>query len=216
MCLGIFEIATAAYFTGTDGAVPEEGPKYKDLRPVALVSILYIVVLMMQLGTHWHYKSGLHFVEDQNPQLRTLLDRIVGNTIEYRGIFMVAMWTNAIFVNPAMAARIGAEYAALTYVYSFVYGWYGSMCCPIGFCSVTRMGMIGWLWICCFFKLAFGLDYQKIAESYGFPGLLVAAFIAVFGNNIGVMAIGSMPYFSVAKKGVEWDKKYEESRVQDV
>merc|ERR1712107_37462 len=56
MCLGILEITTAAYLTGTSAAASADAwPKPKVLYPVALVSIVYMVIYISHIGNHWQY-----------------------------------------------------------------------------------------------------------------------------------------------------------------
>ena len=70
------------------------------------------MIYISHIGQHWHYgmanPKNYTTVENWNPQLRDLVDRITGNTIEWRCPFLVGLWVNALFVNPAMAAHVGA------------------------------------------------------------------------------------------------------------
>ena len=50
------------------------------------------------------------------------VDRVVANTHEQQGPFLVSLWLFALFVSPAYATGLGAAYVGLRAVYPFLLG----------------------------------------------------------------------------------------------
>lgn len=100
--------------------------------PIAVTAayflLWYVLLLGLQRGLKYRLKDeyearGEAFDRYFGQDRRMLaVDRLVANTHEQMGPFLVALWLHALFVSPQRAAWLGAAYVVLRALYPLLLG----------------------------------------------------------------------------------------------
>lgn len=214
--LTIFIAFTSAIILGAvvSRTVPESAlgdafPTQKELRGVAVVTIVYNLMLYMFYST----QVNLSLVamngkpEGHKEAAKRIGDRSVGNTLEQAWPFMAAMWLHALFVNYQQAQLLGWIYVGFRALYVFFYGFYGTFSTLCEITTQWNYNIVTYLSFAVVYKCLDGRDFYAQVHAKS-PWLMIPVFLGCFVAQFLILGLlGLLPSIIIAK-GVDWEKAY--------
>jgi len=197
-------------------AVGDAFPTQVALRPVAVVTVAFMIMLYMlystQVAMNLVHKKGL--TAKLFDQGKLIADRGVINTLEQAWPFLAGMWLHAIFVNPSQAQLLGWLYILFRAPYVIFYGFYGTFNTLCELSTQANYIIVVYLSFAVMVKCLSGNDlYTKVHEKS--PWLMILVFIAMWIlQNLVLGLTGIIPSFVIVN-GVKWESGYEEEEYDE-
>lgn len=161
----------------------------KSVKMTILATIIYFFVFYQLLGEQTALKVIL---KSTNEAAHQTADRIVFNTLEQMGPYLVLNWLFTIYVDADLGGRFGILYAILVVFYAVGYTWYGHFTVCVEISTQPRYIMIMYM-ASALVRAAFLPDKPtlKAVLPSSWASLSVLLFIAEFLFTIpGWMVLG--------------------------
>lgn len=207
--LGTALVGIALVITGPGGSTGDQFPGIADLRSLAVVTGVWVIVWYTLLGN----QVAVRFVEgkpkEEAAAAAHIALRAVVNSLEQSLPFLVLIWLHAIFVNPRTSVPLAWIFVVCRFFYPFAYGMYGQMSSAVEIPQQICYVDIYYLLYALLYKCCSGNDLHSAVMSISPVLIFVVAFLAGAGVLLTFLGL-TIPANLVIYAGVKWDQEYEE------
>lgn len=120
-------------------AAISNGCSIESVKLTILATILYFGIFYGFLGQ----QTALNVIlKSTNKTANRTAERIVLNTVEQRGPFLVFTWLFTVYIDAGLGGRLGLLYAVATLLYAFEYAYYDHFTCLVDVSTQPRYTMI--------------------------------------------------------------------------
>lgn len=191
---------------GPGAAVGDAFPAAAELKGVAVVTAVYMMMWYIFLGNQVGIKFTQGLAPEVADQAKLIADRTVINTMEQAFPFLSLLWLHAIFVNPETARLLGWIYVLFRYTYPIFFGMYGQFNTAVEVACQPNYAVVFYFLFAVLYKCLSGEDFHKKVDDVSpwlmsLVGLMCSFFMVLF------YLVLSIPSTKTIINGVKKDKE---------
>lgn len=206
--LGVAIVGGALVASGPDGAVGDTFPAAADLRCLAAVTGVWVIVWYTLLGNQVAVRFA-NKPDAYKEQASNIALRGVVNGQEQSLPFLVLIWLHALFVNPRTSVPLAWIFVICRYLYPFAYGFYGQMNSLVEMPQQVCYVDIFYLLYAVLYKCWFHGDLHSDVTGTSPALMFLIALLAGFTCTLTFLLV-TKPAELIIYAGVDWDKSYDE------